>query len=67
MGAPALESGRAGKAAEAVSPQSRGMVYSLNSAIGFLGWPLGLDGRSAPLWRRLVSGSFRPLSAWSCG
>jgi predicted MFS family arabinose efflux permease len=50
--------------AEAVLPQSRGMVYSLNSAIGFFGMALGATAAALPAL--LVpflgqAGSFRPL------
>lgn len=50
--------------AEAVLPQSRGMVYSLNSAIGFFGMALGAAAAALPAL--LVpflgqAGSFRPL------
>ncbi len=50
--------------AEAVSPQSRGMVYSLNSAIGFFGMALGAAAAALPpLLAPLLgqAGSFRPL------
>jgi predicted MFS family arabinose efflux permease len=50
--------------AEAVSPQSRGMVYSLNSAIGFFGMALGAAAAALPpLLAPFLgqAGSFRPL------
>lgn len=50
--------------ADAVSPETRGMVYSLNSAIGFFGMTLGaLAAALPPLLAPLLGpvGSFRPL------
>lgn len=50
--------------ADAVPPQSRGMVYSLNSAVGFFGMALGATAAALPpLLAPFLgqAGSFRPL------
>jgi len=50
--------------AESVAPAGRGMVYSLNTAIGFGGMALGAVAAALPaVWRATLgpAGSFRPL------
>jgi MFS family permease len=52
--------------AEAVEPRQRGVVYSLNTAIGFIGMTIGALAASLPaLWRDRLGpvDSYRPLFA----
>lgn len=52
--------------AEAVEPKSRGMVYSLNTALGFLGMTMGAFAAMLPAFWRDTLGpvdSYRPLFA----
>jgi MFS family permease len=50
--------------AESVAPARRGVVYSLNTALGFVGMALGAAAAALPaMWRATLgpAGSFRPL------
>ncbi len=56
--------------AESIAPRDRGLVYSLNSALGFFGMALGgLAAGAVPLLERLLPGpeAYRPLFLLTAG